>query len=218
MDDKQILSDYYNKKAQEYEEVYQRQDPIRLHEQQLITKYIIDHFNDRIVLELACGSGYWTKYLLEVAKQIVAIDQSEEMLEIAKARYGNNRNTTFIQGDAYNPPTNTPPFTACMSNFLFSHIPKKNIPEFLKTVHARLAKNSFVMFVDSNYQEGQGGVLVKKTGQEDTWKRRKLNNGEEYDVLKNYFSEEELGDIFGEFTKNLEITYMKNFWVVGYNL
>ena len=214
--DKHILSEYYNKKAREYEEVYQRQDPLRLHEQQLIAQYITDHFKDRIILELACGSGYWTEYLLEVAKQITAIDQSQEMLEIAKNRYGKHTNISFSQADAYNPPIYTPAFTGCMANFLFSHIPRKDIAKFLQTVHDSLDKNAFVMFVDSNYQEGQGGILVNKEGHEDTWKRRKLNNGEEYDVLKNYFSKEELKNIFGKYTKKLEIKYMKNFWIVGY--
>ena len=216
--DKQILVEYYNKKAQEYEEVYTRQNKTRLDEQRIISEYIVSHFQDKIVLELACGTGYWTKYLLLVAKEIVAIDQSREMLTISQNRYGESSNIAFFIADAYNPPMHNPAFTGCMTNFLFSHISRNEITSFLETLHTRLAKHAFVMFVDSNYQKGQGGRLVKKKGHKDTWKRRKLNNGEEYDILKNYFSEEELKNIFGKYTKNLAIKYMKNFWIVGYYL
>lgn len=217
MNDKKVLAEYYNKKAKEYEEVYQREDKKRLSEQALIKKYIEESFINRYVLELACGTGYWTKSLQPVAQKIIAIDQSQEMLTIASSRFENKANINFLQCDAYTPPVSFPKFNGCMANFLFSHIPKKDIHNFLKIVHARLENNAFVFFVDSNYQEGLGGKLVKKLGK-DTWKRRKLNNGEEYDVLKNYYSKEELEAIFGKYSKKLIVQYVTNFWIVGYYL
>lgn len=216
--DKQTLAEYYNKKAKEYEEVYQRDDKIRLAEQALIKKYIEESFSNSYVLELACGTGYWTKSLQPVAQKIIAIDQSPEMLTIASKRFANKSNISFLLGDAYNPPVSFPKFNGCMANFLFSHIPKKDISEFLNTLHERLDHNAFVFFVDSNYQEGHGGKLVKKIGNKDTWKRRKLNNGEEYDVLKNYYTKAELEAIFGKYSKKLIVQYLTNFWIVGYYL
>jgi hypothetical protein len=140
------------------------------------------------------------------------------MLTIASKRYGEKSNIQFFLGDAYNPPVSFPKFTGCMTNFLFSHIPKKEIDSFLQTIHQRLSQNAFIMFTDSNYIEGQGGTLIKKTEETDTWKRRKLNNGEEYDVLKNYYTKEELEKIFTKYTKKIEIQYLTNFWIVGYHL
>src|SRR6185437_17057900 len=167
---------------------------------------------------LACGTGYWTKYLVTVAQHVTALDQSEEMLAIAKNKLADKQNITFQRGDAYDPPSHTPVFTGCMANFLFSHIPRQEISAFLDNLQRRLEKNAFVMFVDSIYQEGYGGVLVHKEGTEDTWRRRKLNNGEEYDVLKNYFSKEELEAIFQKYTDTLELQYLTNFWIAGYKL
>lgn len=217
MTDKQTLFEYYNKKAEEYEEVYRRNDPQRLKEQEIIKQYIIDHFKGREVLELACGTGYWTEYLVTVAKHVVAIDQSEEMLAIARNKLAEKTNITFEKRDAYDPPKKTPEFTGCMANFLLSHIPRKELDGFLETVHSRLSNDAFVMLVDSNYQEGKGGLLVKQEGKDDTWKRRKLNNGEEYDVLKNYFTKQELENIFQKYTDKLELHYLTNFWIVGYH-
>ncbi|HSW97921.1 MAG TPA: class I SAM-dependent methyltransferase [Candidatus Saccharimonadales bacterium] len=218
MSSKTTLAEYYNKKAHEYEEVYNKQDKKRLGEQELIKKYISESFLNRNVLELACGTGYWTKSLITVAQKVIAIDQSPEMLTIASKRYASKPNINFLQGDAYNPPISFPKFNGCMANFLFSHIPKKDIPKFLQTLHTRLDKNAFIFFVDSNYQEGIGGKLVKRIGKKDTWKKRKLNNGEEYDVLKNYYTQKELEEIFGKYSKKLLVQYLTNFWVVGYYL
>lgn len=216
--EKKHLAEYYNKRAHEYEEVYNIQNKTRLEEQELIKKYIEESFLNRYVLELACGTGYWTKSLLLTAQKVIAIDQSAEMLTIASKRYANKANISFLQEDVYNPPTSFPKFNGCMANFLFSHIPKKEIHSFLKTLHSKLDTNAFVFFVDSNYQEGQGGTLVKKRGNENTWKKRKLNNGEEYHVLKNYYSREELEKIFGTYSKKLIVQYLTNFWIVGYYL
>ncbi|HSW87547.1 MAG TPA: methyltransferase domain-containing protein [Candidatus Saccharimonadales bacterium] len=216
--DKKLLAEYYNKKAHEYEEVYNIKDKKRLEEQELIKKYIEESFINRYVLELACGTGYWTKSLLNTTQKVIAIDQSSEMLTIASKRYANKPNISFLQEDIYTPPTSFPKFSGCMANFLFSHIPKKDITKFLQTLHTRLETNAFVFFVDSNYQEGQGGTLVKKKGNEDTWKRRNLNNGEEYDVLKNYYSQKELEEIFGKYSRKLLVQYLTNFWIVGYYL
>lgn len=216
--DKQILSEYYNKKAQEYEEVYHRQDKTRLAEQTQVKQYIKESFINRYVLELACGTGYWTESLLTVAQKIVAIDQSPDMLSIASKRYADHPKINFLLGDAYAPPISFPKYNGCMANFLFSHIPKEQIHPFLKTLHGRLEKDAFIFFVDSNYQEGIGGTLIEKKGEEDTRKRRKLNNGEEYDILKNYYSKEELETIFGKYSKKLLVQYLTNFWIVGYYL
>lgn len=217
-DDHHILIEYFSKKAPEYETVYNFSNPVRLQEQGIIKEYIKKSFSNRYVLELACGTGYWTKYLLSVAQKIVATDASASMLQIASSRYATHAAINFLLGDAYNPPVSFPPFTGAMANFWFSHIPKRKIHTFLETVHNSLAPDAFVLFVDSNFRGEESGKLIRKKAHEDTWKRRKLHNGEEYDVLKNYFSEKELKNIFEKYSKNLEVKYLTNFWIAGYHL
>src|SRR6266852_5534654 len=41
------------------------------------------------VLELACGTGIWTRSLLQVGYEITAMDAAPEMLEIAQSKLGN---------------------------------------------------------------------------------------------------------------------------------
>lgn len=215
---KKILVEYYSKRAQEYDDIYHRPDKIRLKEQKFLAKYISQTFKGKFVLELACGTGFWTKYLLKSAKKILATDYSENMLEIVGKRYSKNPKIMFLQADAYNPPISYPKFNAAMANFWFSHIPKKKIRKFLETLHSRLSKNSVILIVDGVYVKGLGGDLVVKKESEDTYKRRKLNSGEYFDILKNYYTKKELGDIFSKYSREVEIEYLSNFWVVRYRI
>lgn len=215
---KKTLVEYYSKRAKEYDDVYHRPDKTRLKEQRLLSEYIIDAFKGKYVLELACGTGFWTRYLLRSARKTLATDYSNDMLEIASNRLSENSSTIFLQADAYNPPISYPKFNAAMANFWFSHIPKKKIKKFLEALHSRLSKNSVVLIADAVYIAGLGGELLLKDKNEDTFKKRTLISGEQFDILKNYYSKEELKEIFSKYSKKLEIEYLTNFWIVKYTI
>lgn len=212
---KQTLKGYYSKRAQEYDFVYQRPDQIRLKEQKSLTGYILSTFKGKFVLELACGTGFWTKDLLKSAKKVLATDFSESMLEIASRRLSKNPKVIFLQADAYHPPISFPKFNAALATFWFSHIPKNKVKAFLSTLHSRLDKNSVVLLADDVYIEGRGGKLILQKGQ-DTFKQRVLTSGEQFDILKNYYTKNQLKKIFSKYSKRLEIKYLTNFWIVKY--
>lgn len=210
------LLEYYSKRAREYDEVYHRLDKTRLKEQKFLAEYITKTFEGRIVLELACGTGFWTKFLSKSARKVLATDYSFKMLEIASSRLAKQPNIIFLQADAYHPPTAFPKFNGVMANWWFSHIPKRKIKQFLDTLHSRLDKNSVVLMVDDVYITGRGGELIQKEGMEDTFKRRVLKSGEQFDILKNYYDQDELEKIFSRYSQRLEIKYLTNFWIVKY--
>lgn len=209
------LAEYYSKRAKEYDDVYRRPDNTRLKEQKILAEYISQTFKGRYILELACGTGFWTKYLLKSAKQVLATDYSLNMLEISSSRLSKNSNIMFLQADAYHPPISSPKFNGAMANFWFSHIPKSKIKKFLTTLHSRLDKNSAVLMADDVYVENRGGELVQKEGK-DTFKRRLLKSGEQFQILKNYYTGEQLKKIFSKYSNRLEIKCLTNFWIVKY--
>ena len=51
------------------------------------------------VIELGCGTGYFTKVIAKNAEQIFAIDISEGMLEIAKRQLKDYKNISFHKAD-----------------------------------------------------------------------------------------------------------------------
>ena len=70
---------------------------------------IIDFKKDMNVLEIGCGTGRWAFYMAPKVKQIVAVDSSENMINIArnKQKKRDNHNIKFYCGSACEFDTNT---------------------------------------------------------------------------------------------------------------
>ncbi|MEH7464710.1 hypothetical protein V7166_22480 [Bacillus thuringiensis] len=109
-------------------------------------------------------------------------------------------------------------FNGAYANFWFSHIPKENIFSFLEQFHEVLESGSIVCMVDNMYNEGMGGTLISKPDDENTYKIRSLASGQQYEIIKNYYSKEELTTIFEPFAVDLEIHMNTCFWIVTYKV
>lgn len=209
---------YYGNRASEYEAVYNREDPVRQAEQKMLEQKLKEIFNGRKVLEVACGTGYWTKYLADVATNITAIDYSEEVLAIAKGKELSKEKVTFQKGDAFKLEQMKDIFQGGYANFWFSHIKKEEIISFLKQFHRVLQQGSTVCFADNMFNEGIGGELIRKDGDVNTYKIRALSNGERYEIIKNYYTKEELHSIFEPFALDLNFHIGECFWWVTYKV
>ncbi len=202
------MEEYYRKRAQEYESVYYRDDPERQLEQRQLAEEMKAAVKGLDVIEVACGTGYWTEKASESARRILATDAVEEVVNIAKAKkYACP--VSFEIADAY--ALSYQGFDAAIANFWLSHVPKERLDNFLKGLHATLKPKGAVFMADNNFMEGIGGELITKEGDRNTYKKRKLKDGTETEVLKNYFTKEELQPLFGE---DAEIVYGRCFWAV----
>lgn len=211
------MKEYYSKRAQEYEQIYHRDDPVRQSEQNKIAEEIKKTFCNRDVLEVACGTGFWTTFLSETAKSIIAIDNSEEVLEIAQSKHYKCP-IYFQKCDAYNFPFLECSFDGGLANFWFSHIPKGKIELFLKGFHQVLSDKARVFIGDNVFNENIGGKLIQEKGNDNTYKIRTLENGKQYKVLKNYYSEKQIVNIFNKSANLLNIYFGKCFWYICYKL
>jgi len=213
-----VIREYYGKRAHEYEKIYHRDDPVRQAELAEISRLMEELFFGLDVLEVACGTGYWTERIAKSARSITAVDLSEEALKIARKKDITGAKVRFIQGDAYNLKEIDGEFNAGCSNFWFSHIPKARIGEFLDQFHERLGKDSVVFFADNTYVEGVGGKLIRKENDENTYKLRVLDNGTPYEIIKNYYDESELRSILEPRSKGLKIHVGECFWWLRYRV
>jgi ubiquinone/menaquinone biosynthesis C-methylase UbiE len=73
------MIDYYSKRAREYERVYQK--PERQADLGWLRATLRRELAGHRVLELACGTGYWTDAIAGTAASIHATDASTEVLE-----------------------------------------------------------------------------------------------------------------------------------------
>jgi|ERR1043166_2781864 SAM-dependent methyltransferase len=210
------LPDYYSRRAPDYEKIWHREDPIRQGEQREIVSALRQIFKDRKVIEVACGTGYWTQFLAESAREILAVDISDEMLALARGKHFPPR-VRMQRADAYELDSiQGNDFDGGLANFWISHVPKARLPEFLDGFHARLTRGAVVFMADNVYVEGVGGPLVARPGVEDTFKLRALGDGSTHEVLKNYFTADELRNIFAPRGRDFEIHVGRCFWWIKY--
>ena len=208
------LVDYYTNRAPKYESIWYRDDPVRQGEQTAMALAIEAGCHGRRVLEVACGTGYWTRFAAAAATEVVALDLSPKMLALARAK--NLIRTTFIEGNAYELAHVPGPFTAGLANFWFSHIPKRRIVEFLDGFHRQLSPGARVFMADNVFVPGVGGELVSRPGTDDTFKLRELTDGSRHEVLKNYYDAAQLREFFQNRGIDLEIKIGKSFWWLSY--
>ena len=208
------MVEYYSKRADVYDDIYLRQE--NQTDIEKIKGSLNTIFTGKVVLEIACGTGYWTNKLTK-AEHITAIDMSQEMLDIALKRgYSSHKSVRFVKANAYNPPKRVPRYNGSFACLWFSHIPKNKIHKFLQKLHSRLEKGSTVMFVDNMFQERIGGESIH--GEEDSFKKRKISDTEYYKIIKNYYTRDSLEEIFSRYSNEIDIQIMPYFWSCSYRI
>jgi ubiquinone/menaquinone biosynthesis C-methylase UbiE len=80
------LVKYYKDRAKEYEQVYEWRDQNRQEEQDLMGAEMKAFLSDTDVIDVGCGTGYWTQRISETTKSIVGIDINQSVLDIAASK------------------------------------------------------------------------------------------------------------------------------------
>ena len=115
------LQRYYDKRAPEYETLYSRAVPERAAELVAIENDLAGLVRGRRVLEIACGTGYWTEIAARTAEHVVATDLSDDMLELTRDRGLPPDKVTVRKADAYDLATLPGDYDFAMANFWLSH-------------------------------------------------------------------------------------------------
>jgi SAM-dependent methyltransferase len=210
------MVDYYSRRAPWYEEIFRRTDPHRQEELAEIGAALRRLFAGRRVLEVACGTGYWTQVLAEVAERVCATDASPAMLALARAKKLPPARVEFREADAFALDTVGGDCNGGLANFWLSHVPAARREGFLDGFHRRLARGSPVFLADNVFVPGISSALVHQPGCPDTFNRRKLPDGSEHEVVKNYFDEAAFRHLLAPRSTDLAVHFGNVFWWVSY--
>lgn len=207
------LTEYYDTRASEYEQIYFRDNPERRREIDEETGRLRELARGRQVLEVACGTGYWAKVMTETAKMLVATDYSAEMLnEASKKEY--QTKPAFIRSDLYQLPFEAKQFDLVALGFWFSHHPREDYQNLFDILKYPLRPDGLIWMIDNNPPaEGPDTDSVRLDERGNNYKKRLLDSGEEHIILKNYFSKSELENIFNPFFEIVRLTYGEYYWI-----
>ncbi len=207
------MAGYYAKRAREYERVYQK--PERQADLLTLRNYLEKTFAGADVLEVACGTGYWTEVLARSAASIVATGVNEEVLAIARGKLIGPK-VTFHQEDAYALRSSARRFNAGLSAFWWSHIPKSRLHAFLLGFHGVLSEGARVVFIDNVYVEGSSTPLSRADEHGDTYQIRRLDDGSTFEVCKNFPSESELLAAVRDLACDPRVEMLRYYWILSY--
>ncbi|MGI9388147.1 MAG: class I SAM-dependent methyltransferase [Methyloligellaceae bacterium] len=205
------MKDYYQARAPEYEDFYDM--PERLSDLAELKIWFGAEAHDRSILEIACGTGYWTAEAAKVAKMILATDFNSAPLEIARSK-GLGPHVSFAQADAYDLPEYDIAFDCGMAHFWWSHVAKSDQDIFLSHLAARLGNGATILMIDNNYIAGSNTPISHRDAQGDTYQVRTLSNGEQYEVLKNFPKTADIETAFSKHCAVVEVRQWMYFWAV----
>jgi len=204
------MQDYYALRAPEFERVYAK--PERQPELQVLRDWVSTQVRGRHVLELACGTGYWTAVAAPYAASINAYDISPATLAIAQAK-GLPPHVTFAEGDAYAPPAGD--FDCVLAGFWWSHIPKSRIAPFVAALAAAVRPGARLLVFDNVYAPGSSSPISRSDAEGNLYQRRRLADGSNHEVLKNFPARSALHAALGSACSNIEVEFLRYYWYLG---
>jgi demethylmenaquinone methyltransferase/2-methoxy-6-polyprenyl-1,4-benzoquinol methylase len=209
------LVDYYRASAPLYDGVYrkpERQDDLRR-----IERWVAEVFAGRRVLEVACGTGYWTRFIAATATSVTGLDAAPEMLALARRRV-TVATIRFVTGDAHALADGLGAFDGAFAGFFLSHVPKSKLRAFVSGLNARLEPGACVLFIDNRFVDGSSSPIDGVDADGDTFQERRLADGTSHRVRKNFLLEADLRSCVDGIGRDIEYRPFQYFWVLRYTV
>jgi demethylmenaquinone methyltransferase/2-methoxy-6-polyprenyl-1,4-benzoquinol methylase len=136
------------------------------------------------VLELACGTGLWTRHLVGYADHVTAVDASPEVIELNRTRLA-GAPVEYVEADVFEWQPPTASYDVVVFTYWLSHVPDDRLDAFWSGVRTALRPGGRVFLVDScpyPRESSPGGRA----------QRRELNDGRTFTISKRYWTAPEL--------------------------
>ena len=203
---------FYAKSASNHDRIYDR--PERQGDLELIRGHVAEVLRGHTVLELACGTGYWTRILAEVADKVVATDINPEMIAMAKLRALSADKVSLRVADAYDLPADIGDFTAVFIGFWWSHVKREEQEKFLAQLKAKVGKDIFIVLLDDVYVEGSSDTVARTDLEGNTYQIRVAPDGDRYEIPKTYPSDSALRKKLASSVREIKIVRLEYYWML----
>jgi SAM-dependent methyltransferase len=202
---------YYQARAREYEAVYAK--PERQGDLAQLGDWLAQRARGRMILEVACGTGYWTAIAAATAQSIVATDVNARPLALARAK-NLGANVAFCRADAYTLPRCDRRFDCGMAHFWWSHVPLNKIGAFIAHFCSRLSPGASLLMIDNRFVAGSSTPLSHRDADGNTYQIRTLRSGARHEVIKNFPTVQEVDSALGAVCAHSEVLQLAYYWAV----
>jgi SAM-dependent methyltransferase len=205
-------AEYYAKMAEQYDAVYDKEE--REDDQEDLCDHVAEALAGHIVLELACGTGFWTEIASESALSIVATDINPNLIALARTRGLPEEQVSFRVADAFNLPGDLGEFTAILVGFWWSHVARADQEKLLAHWRANFGKDIMIVLLDDTYVEGTSDTVARTDLEGNTYQIKTAPDGVRYEILKNYPSDSALRKKLASSVREIKITRLEHFWML----
>ena len=206
---------YYALRAREYERIYAK--PERQADIAAVKAWLPPLFDGRSVLEVACGTGYWTPFAAASCASWLATDVNDEVLTLARVKPLPHQRVQFKNADAY--ALGVPrQFDAAFAGFWWSHVPLERSCEWLDGLHACLQPGARVVLIDNRFVEGSSQPITRRDELGNSYQTRRLDDGSTFEVLKNFPAEDDMRRLLGARAQEFSWTQWPYFWACTYTV
>lgn len=143
------------------------------------------------ILEVACGTGYWTAIVADVACSILATDINENVVERAEQRTRELTNVRCQVASAYSLDGIEGRFSGAFAQHWISHVPKRQLAAFLQNLHSKLERGAQLFFSDDTFYQHES-VTRRTDDHGDIYEGRLRPDGSRAETIKNFPTRDEL--------------------------
>lgn len=167
----------------------------------------------RAVLELACGTGLFTRRLAPRVAQLTAVDASPEVIAINRGRVA-AANVEYVQADLFSwRPARR--YDAVFFSFWLSHVPEERFAAFWNAVAAALAPGGVAYLIDSAFDPASTAKDHAPPRRDAGVVTRKLNDGREFRIVKLFYRPDELRAKLATIGWRADIRQTEHYFIYG---
>lgn len=215
---------YYCARASEYDQWWQRQGRYDhgpevnakwQQEVEEVAQALLEFCPSGDVLELACGTGWWTHRIAERANSLVCLDASAEVLALNKKRLAKAGLSIpeYHQVDLFKW-TPQDRYDVVFFSFWLSHVPSVRFDAFWRLIADALKPGGRVFFLDSLPAQSStaSNQSINTTGEIQD---RVLNDGQSFRIVKLYYDPVDLKKRLAQLGLDSQIHSTANYFLYG---
>jgi len=211
------LAQYYAVNADNYDQVYGQEE--RFDDLDDLQEMIAELFQGHKVLELACGTAYWTELIADVAESVHATDIVPEMIALAETRGLDEDVVSFGVMDAFNLPDGLlGKYTAVFAAGWWTHVKREDQDKYLKMLRAKLGKDVLLVLLDSTYVDGVSMVFARTDLEGNTFQILTADDEQRYEVMNNYPTDSTLRKRLAPHAREIRIERLEYYYLLSCRL
>ncbi|MBN1591869.1 MAG: class I SAM-dependent methyltransferase [Candidatus Coatesbacteria bacterium] len=194
---REVAASYYDARAEEYDQFYTGEGSFEDIKSEIMADHkaisaMIESFALGSLLDVACGTSYYSQTYSKGASSVTGVDISRRMLSESRKRHlALGVKSSLIRADSFMLPLAAGKFDRCFIGFLLSHLSDEDIVALIKAISPLMKADGKIAIVDSAWTE----MRSRQSRKRSSYQTRTLDDGREFSVFKRYFTLDELNSL-----------------------